>query len=180
MNRVACALIAGVAVIGVASCAASNEDLNQWMADLRRNMVPKVSPLTEPTRYLPLAYTGNTSVDAFSMDRLTQVLRRESGPLGVSTALLTPELNRRREPLEAYPLDAMRMVGSLDRAGQRVALVKVDTLLHQVRVGNYLGLNYGRVTKVLESEIALREIVQDAAGEWIERRTTLELQESAK
>jgi type IV pilus assembly protein PilP len=56
----------------------------------------------------------------------------------------------------------------------------VDTLLHQVRVGNYLGLNYGRVTKVLESEIALREIVQDAAGEWIERRTTLELQESAK
>ncbi len=180
MNRLVWFLVGGIAATGMAGCSGGNEDLLQWMTDLRRTTTPKITPLAEPTRYLPLAYAGGQSVDAFSSERLTQVLRRESGPTGVSTSLLTPELNRRKEPLEAYPLDAMTMVGSLDRAGQRVALVKVDTLLHQVRTGNYLGPNYGRVTRISESEITLREIVQDAAGDWIERRTTLELQENTK
>ena len=129
---------------------------------------------------MPLAYAGGTSADAFSSERLTQVLRRESGPLSVSAALVAPELNRRKEPLEAFPLDSMTMVGSLDRAGQKVALVRVDNLLHQVRPGNYLGQNYGRVTRITESEVMLREIVQDAAGEWIERSTALQLQEKTK
>ena len=72
------------------------------------------------------------------------------------------------------------MVGSLIKAGQPVALVRVDRLLYQVRVGNYLGLNYGRITKVSETDLSLREIVQDAAGEWIERTATLQLQEGSK
>jgi type IV pilus assembly protein PilP len=61
-----------------------------------------------------------------------------------------------------------------------VALIKVDNLLYQVHPGNYLGQNYGRVTKVGESEVVLRELVQDAAGEWIERTATLQLQEKSK
>lgn len=87
---------------------------------------------------------------------------------------------RRKEALEAFPLDSMAMVGSMNRNGQPVALVRVDKLLYKVRVGEYLGLNYGRITRINETEIALREIVQDAAGEWIERVATLQLQESAK
>jgi hypothetical protein len=71
----------------------------------------------------------------------------------------------------------MAMVGSMNRHGQPVALVRVDKLLYQVRVGDYLGLNYGRITRINETEVALREIVQDAAGEWIERVATLQLQE---
>ena len=94
--------------------------------------------------------------------------------------MVAPELDRRKEPLEAFPLDAMTMVGSLNRSGQLVALVKVDSLLHQVRVGNHLGQNYGRVNKISENEVVLREIVQDAAGEWIERNTTLQLQEKTQ
>ena len=169
-----------ILVVGLSGCSADNEDLQQWMADQRRQTTPKVTPLTAPTRYVPLAYAGGTSADAFSSERLTQVLRRESGPLSVSAALVAPELNRRKEPLEAFPLDSMTMVGSLDRAGQKVALVRVDNLLHQVRPGNYLGQNYGRVTRITESEVMLREIVQDAAGEWIERSTALQLQEQTK
>ena len=180
MIRAAWMLAIGVASVGLAGCAADNEDLQRWMAEQRRQTTPKVTPLTEPTRYVPLAYAGGASVEAFAGERLTQALRRESGPLSVGASLLTPELNRRKEPLEAYPLDVMSMVGSLDRGGQRVALVKVDKLLHQVRAGNHLGQNYGRVTKISESDIALREIVQDAAGEWIERTTTLQLQENTK
>ena len=170
----------GLMAGALTGCSTNNEDLQHWMADLRRTTVPRVTPLTEPVRYEPLAYAGATAADAFGSDRLTQVLRRESGPLSVSASLLAPELNRRKEPLEGYPLDAMTMVGSLDRANQKVALVRVDTLLHQVRQGNYLGQNYGRVMRISESEITLREIVQDAAGEWIERGTTLQLQENVK
>ena len=91
-----------------------------------------------------------------------------------------PELARRKEPLEAYPLDSMVMVGSLVKAGQPIALLRVDNLLYQVRAGAYLGQNYGRVMKIGESEIVLREIVQDSAGEWIERKATLQLQEGSK
>ncbi|HPZ55809.1 pilus assembly protein PilP [Ottowia sp.] len=180
MTRTAWIPVVALAACGLGACTASTDDLQQWMSDLRRTTAPKVTPLAAPTRYQPLAYAGGNAADAFSSERLTQVLRRESGPLNVSALLLTPELNRRKEPLEAYPLDAMTMVGSLDKGGQWVALVRVDTLLHQVRTGNYLGQNYGRVTKISESDITLREIVQDAAGEWIERRTTLELQENTK
>ena len=77
-------------------------------------------------------------------------------------------------------MDSMALVGSILRAGQPVALVRVDSLLYQVKLGNYLGQNYGRVTKITETEIVLREIVQDAVGEWIERTSTLQLQERTK
>jgi len=93
---------------------------------------------------------------------------------------VAPELARRKEPLESFPLDTMSMVGSLLKQGQPVALVKVDNLLYQVRPGNYLGQNYGKITKVGETEVTLREIVQDAGGEWIERTAKLQLQERAK
>jgi type IV pilus assembly protein PilP len=72
------------------------------------------------------------------------------------------------------------MVGSVDRQGRRFALLKVDKLLYQVKVGDHLGQNYGRITKIDETQIVLREIVQDAAGEWIERPTSLQLQEQAR
>ena len=97
-----------------------------------------------------------------------------------SAVLLAAEVNRRKEPLEAYPLDNLAMVGSVSKQGRQYALLKVDTLLYQVKVGDYIGQNYGKITKISETEIALREIVQDAAGEWIERVTTLQLQEKAR
>jgi type IV pilus assembly protein PilP len=74
----------------------------------------------------------------------------------------------------------MSMVGSVSREGKPFALLKVNNLLYQVKVGDYLGQNYGRVTKIAETEVTLREIVQDAAGEWIERSASLQLQERAR
>jgi type IV pilus assembly protein PilP len=72
------------------------------------------------------------------------------------------------------------MVGSVAKQGRPFALLRVDNLLYQVKVGDYLGQNYGRITGIAETEIALREVVQDAAGEWIERPVTLQLQEKAR
>jgi type IV pilus assembly protein PilP len=156
------------------------QDLKQWMTEQRANTKPSVAPLPEPKRFVPAAYAADTSAEPFSNLKLTQALKRESSQATANAALVAPELNRRKEPLEAFPLDAISMVGSLLPKGQSVALVKVDNLIYQVRVGNYLGQNYGRVTKVTESEVTLREIVQDAAGEWIERQASLQLQEGSK
>ena len=82
--------------------------------------------------------------------------------------------------LEAHPLDSMTMVGSVAKQGQPYALLRVDKLLYQVKVGDYLGQNYGKITKISETDVSFREIVQDAAGEWIERMSALQLQEKAR
>ena len=89
-------------------------------------------------------------------------------------------MNRRKEPLEAYPTDGMTMVGSVTQRGLPVALLRVDRLLYQVKLGDYLGQNFGKIMRISETEVVLREIVQDAAGEWIERTSTLKLQEKAR
>jgi type IV pilus assembly protein PilP len=169
-----------VAAVGLTGCLGSEqEDLQRWMAEQRAQVKPNVPPITEPKKFTPQAYTEGAAIDPFNMQKLTQALRRDSAQPSTS-GLIAPELARRKEALEAFPLDAMAMVGSLSRNGQPVALITVDKLLYQVRVGNYLGLNYGRITRISETELGLREIVQDAAGEWIERVATLQLQERSK
>lgn len=169
-----------VAAIGLAGCFGSEqEDLQRWMAEQRAQVKPSVPPITEPKKFTPQAYTEAAAFDPFNMQKLTQALRRDSAQPS-NSGLIAPELARRKEALEAFPLDSMAMVGSLSRNGQPVALISVDKLLYQVRVGNYLGLNYGRITRISETELGLREIVQDAAGEWIERVATLQLQERSK
>ncbi len=170
----------GVMCMALTACQSSEqEDLQEWMAQQRAQVKPTVPPITEPKKFIPQAYTQSALAEPFDSSKLTQALRRDSSQPSTS-GLIAPELARRKESLESFPLDAMAMVGSMNKNGQMVALVSVDKLLYQVRTGNYLGLNYGRVTRIGETEVVLREIVQDAAGEWIERAATLELQEKAK
>jgi len=173
--RTFAAIAAGLALAG---CGSSGEDeLQQWMTEQRNMTRPRVTPISEPKQFTPQAYQQEGSVDPFSSQKLTQALKRDSTQATANAALIAPELARRKEPLESFPLDTMSMVGSLIKEGQPVALVKVDNLLYQVRLGNYLGQNYGKIMKVSETEVSLREIVQDAAGEWIERTAKLQLQE---
>ena len=165
----------------VSGCGSSgDDDLRQWMTDLRATTKPRVTPLTEPKQFLPEAYAMESGLEPFNSVKLTQALRRESTQSASNAALIAPEMARRKEPLEAYPLDVMAMVGSLDKKGTPTALLKVDKLLYQVKVGNYLGQNYGKIIKISEGAIQLREIVQDATGDWVERMTSLDLQEGKK
>lgn len=172
-------MLTGV-VLSLAGCGSSDEDaLRQWMAEQRQQTQPKVQPIVEPKAFQPEPYAGQGVSDPFSKAKLTQALKNLTAQ-PVYNALIAPELKRRKEALEEFPLDTMTMVGSLLKDGRPVALIKADNLLHQVRVGNYLGPNYGRVTKITETEITLREIVQDAVGEWVVRPATLQLQERSK
>ena len=165
----------------LAGCGSSSEDeIRQWMVEERNQTKPKVAPIPAPKQFKPETYANASALEPFSNQKLTQALKRDSAQVASNGALVAPELARRKEPLEAFPLDTMSLVGSIVKAGQTVALVKVDGLLYQVKLGNYLGPNYGKVTKINEVEVTLREIVQDAVGEWIERNATLQLQEKSK
>lgn len=158
----------------LAGCSANEDELRGWMDQQRREVKPNVTPLAAPKPFTPEPYAALTQIDPFSAQKLSVAIKQEARQ---PNSLLASELNRRKEPLESYPLDSMSMVGSVSREGQPFALLRVDSLLYQVKVGDYLGQNYGRVTRISETEVTLREIVQDAAGEWIERSAALQLQE---
>jgi len=167
----------GVAAFALTACGGDQEELTQWMEQQRREVKPSVEPLSPPKKFVPQPYAMLGGVEPFSSQKLTVALKQEAKQ---PNSLLAAELNRRKEPLEAYPLDSMSMVGSVVRAGRPYALLRVDNLLYQVKPGDYLGQNYGKITKISETDVSLREIVQDAAGEWIERSSALQLQEKAR
>lgn len=168
----------GAVVFVLLGCDASGEgELREWMAQERAQTQPHVTPLTEPKQFVPQQYKIQAEFEPFNPQRLTLALRRDSTQIASNAALIAPELVRRKEPLEAFPLDAMAMVGSLMKTGKPTALLKVDNLIYQVGVGDYLGQNYGRITSITETAVQLREIVQDATGDWMERAASLELQE---
>ena len=169
-------LLVGVVTV-VLGCGSETEELQGWMDQQRREVKPSVTPLIPPKKFDPAPYSSAQAVEPFSNQKLSVALKQEAKQ---PNSVLAAELNRRKEPLEFYTLDGMNMVGSVTKQGRPFALLKVDNLLYQVKVGDYLGQNYGRILKITETEIALREIVQDAAGEWIERPGTLQLQEKAR
>lgn len=165
----------------LSGCGGSDHDeLQTWITEQRNLAKPRVQPIPEPKKFTPENYAQDGAFDPFSSQKLTQALKKDTPQSPSNTLLLAPELARRKEALESFPLDGMVMVGSLVKQGQPVALVKVQDLLYTVRPGNYLGQNFGKVTKIGEGEVVLREIVQDAAGEWIERSAKLQLQEGSK
>jgi type IV pilus assembly protein PilP len=163
--------------IGLAGCAPGEDELREWMEQQRRVAKPDVPPLTAPKKFDPQQYAGADKVEPFSSQKLTVALKQEARQVN---SLLASELNRRKEALEAFPLDSMSMVGSVHRDGRQYGLLRVDNLLYHVKVGDHIGQNYGRIMKISETDIGLREIVQDAAGEWVERNTNLQLQEKAR
>jgi type IV pilus assembly protein PilP len=180
MKRIALPLLLLLSAVLVGCSSSKEDDVRAWMVQERNQTKPHVAPIVAPKQFIPEPYTNAAAIEPFSNQKLTQALKRDSAQAASNGALVAPELARRKEPLEAFPLDAMALVGSIVKAGQPVALVKVDNLLYQVKPGNYLGLNFGRVSKISETEVTLREIVQDAVGEWIERVATLQLQEKSK
>jgi type IV pilus assembly protein PilP len=161
----------------LSACGGEDEELRQWMADVRKEIRPAITTLTEPRTFEPFVYDNRDRVDPFDPAKLANALRKLAAK---SNNGLAPDMNRRKEPLEGFPLDSLGMVGYLLRAGQRTALVKAEGVIYEVRLGNYVGENFGLVTKISDSDITLKEVVQDASGEWVERISTLELQEGKK
>jgi type IV pilus assembly protein PilP len=161
-----------VLVLAIAGCEADRGELRTWMEETRSSIPTINEKVAGPKSFESFRYQASGEIDPFSVAKM-RVAAVEAARPGSG---IRPDLQRRREPLEAYPLDSMKMVGNLVKQGTTVGLLQAETLLFQVRVGNYIGQNFGRVLRVSEDEIAVREIVQDAAGDWIERDTALRLQ----
>ena len=169
--RAALVVVSAAVLVG---CGAELGELQQWMEQQRREVKPNVPPLQPPKKFDPQPYAAADAVEPFSTQKLAVALKRDER---APSSLLAGELKRRKEPLEAYPLDNMTMVGSVNKQGRPFALLRVDGLLYQVKVGDYMGQNYGRVLRISDADLVLRVVVQDAAGEWIERNSTLQLLE---
>lgn len=151
------------------------QEVRDWMKQVERETVPKVKPLPEPKEFVPYAYNPGDAVEPFSEAKLSN----ETARMGVaSTNPMQPDESRPREVLEHYPLDVMRMVGTLQKGGASYALVQIDASIFQVKAGQRIGQNHGLVTRIHEGAIDIRETVQDATGDWVERKATIELAES--
>lgn len=179
-HRLGVALACATALALTACGSSGQEEMQAWMARQRASLNPRVEPIPEPRPFVPQAYDQARAVDPFSPQKLVLALSRDANQAAATSALVAPELKRRKEALESYPLDTMTLVGSLMKQGRPVALIKVDNQLYQVGVGQYLGQNYGRVQRITEQELRIREIVRDPTGAWVERPATLQLQERAK
>jgi len=175
------ALVRAAAVAGVAVLTGCGDggvqEVKAWMDDVRRQTPVSVQKIVEPKTFTPFAYAGKDEPDPFSPAKLSSALAKAQANAG---GTIKPNLERRKEPLESYPLDALKMVGTLQKPGVSYALLQADQAVFQVKVGNYIGQNFGMITKITESEVELKEIVRDAAGDWVERNAKLELQESSK
>lgn len=158
-----------VATLLVAACGGeSHQDLRAWMQDQGKNARGKLDPLPQIRPYDPFAYNAFDMPDPFKPRKIEPTK---------SASKLAPDLTRRKEPLEGYPLESLSMVGTLEKNKTVFALVRTpDRDVYQVRSGNYLGQNFGVITNVGEGEIKLKELIQDGAGDWTERTSSLLLQ----
>lgn len=169
-------MIRGVAsfvlmVFLLAGCSGEDQgELRQWMKDETKDLRGRIPPLPQVKPYEPVPYDAAGLIDPFRPAKMVSE-QKQGGGGGIQ-----PDMNRPKEPLEAFPLESIKYVGSLTKNRQSHAILEVSGSLHQVRAGSYMGQNFGIVTKITETELSLRELVQDPAGDWVERTSTLLLQ----
>ena len=165
------AVLLGCGLLLLGGCSGGeHDDLRAWMASVAKQPPVKIPPIPQVAPYTPSRYQAEGSIDPFKPAKILP----ESGKSGGGAR---PDLNRQKEVLEQYPLETLAFVGLLQRGKENHAIVKADHSLHKVKVGNYMGQDFGVVTQISDVEISLRELVQDAGGDWIERTSTLQLQE---
>ena len=150
-------------------CSSEQEDLQAWMAREQAGMKGQVKPLPEIKPFPQVDYSAFSSMDPFDQEKFV------AARAAIGSA--RPDTNRQREPLESYALETLKMVGVLMKDDQSNALVDAGGSIYQVRVGNYVGQNFGVVTGISETEITLKELVEDLNGDWVERTSALYLQE---
>lgn len=149
------------------------DDLRHFVETAHAGRTPKVEPLPEIKTQEPFAYAAAKLSDPFDARNLSS-----QAALAAASAGPRPDLNRRKEPLEEYPLDALKMVGTLARGKQAWAVIQApDGTVHRATVGNYMGQNFGKITRISEEKIDLIEIVQGTLGDWVEREASVALAE---
>lgn len=171
-----CGLLVAFAVTGCGG--GDHNEIRQWMDASSQDLKGRVPPLPELKPFPIVSYDAGDKPDPFSSARLEPERKERTGAN-------EPDFDRPREQLENFPLETISFIGIVSKANNkaRYALVQVDGVVYQVRKGNYMGQNFGRIIDVTETEIALKEIVQDPSGQtadWVERQMSLQLQEGTQ
>ena len=161
-----------LAAFTLAGCSGEEHpDLRQFVRESDKIPGSRIPPLPEVKPYEPFTYSALDLTDPFKP-------RKIEPPKTTVKGGLLPDFSRPREALEAFPLENLKMVGTLQQKGQTFALVRSpESAIFRVKSGNYMGLNFGRIVEITETEIKLREIVQDVGGNWEAKEQTLLLQE---
>ncbi len=163
-------LVLAFVAAGLSGCGGHNmADLRSFVKNAYANRKPKVEPIPTIKPAATFAYAASNLPDPFSPQNLK--------PVSVEKGL-RPDLNRRKGPLEQYPLDSLKMVGTISRGKQIWAIVMApDGSAHRVRVGTHIGQNYGLVTRITEDKVRITELIQGPTGQWVQREASLALAE---
>lgn len=164
VRRVAVAAGIAALMLSLAGCGGGNmEDLRSWVAQVKARHGSKIPPVPKPTPYQ--AYTYDASG-----------LRSPFIPAATPGSGVRPNLNRKKQYLEQFPLDSLKFVGEIDFGGEMYALIQdPEGMVHRVTTGNYLGQNNGRVVAIGSETIRLDEIVPNGKGGWQRRPASLSL-----
>ena len=163
-------VLLGVVMLGLlTACTSDTKEVEAWVAEVKARPAPPLDPLPVMRQFETFEYSSEGLRDPFAVP----VPDRDSG------SGLRPDPNRRKEALEAFPLDGMNMVGTIGGGGSLIGLVLApDRVTYRVRPGNYLGQNDGRITAVYEDRIEMVELVPDGAGGWLERQAKIALEDN--
>jgi len=152
----------------LAACDPGMRDLENYVADVKQRPAPPLEPLPVMKQFETFVYAAQDLRDPFSMPQRRDEQSRSDGP--------RPDPNRRKEILEAFPLDGLDMVGLIGAGENQVALVMdPQRVVHRVRVGQYLGQSDGRIVAIREDGLELVELIPDGSGGWLERPARLAL-----
>lgn len=150
-----------------------HQDLKQWMADASKDMRGRVQPIPEIKAFPIVSYDAGDLPEPFNPSKVVPEKRTTGSGL-------QPDFDRPREPLEAYPLESLRMVGVVRKGKALYGLIQADKVIHQVRAGNHMGQSFGVITSITEVQMVVKELVQDPSGQtadWVERLANLQLQD---
>jgi type IV pilus assembly protein PilP len=162
----------GVVLVAIGGCTPGN-DLRQWVSQEKAKKGAPLEPLPVIRTFETFEYKDQEQRDPFMTSAQEQDQTANAGP--------HPDQDRAREPLEAFPLDGLKMAGTLGLAKAIEGLVRdPDGVVHRVHTGNYIGQNYGRITAISEDHIELVELVPNGSGGWMERQATIALGDTQK
>ena len=163
------------AVFVLAACGGDeHQDLKEELKNMTKDLRGNIPPLPVVKPYEPVPYTAFDLPDPFGPAKIELAIGATKSKGGANA----PDSSRPKEALEAYPLESLKMVGTLSQKGVNYALVRADSSVYRVKVGNYMGQNFGLITGITDNQINLKELVQDASGDWTERKVALQLVEA--
>ena len=169
-------LVALCGALGACS-GGDHEDIKRWMAENTQNMRGNIPKLPEVKPYEPVPYDVEVMVEPFRASKIEPESKRGKG--GGKGGAFEPDFEARElrnSLLEKYPIESLKMIGYLNVNRQPIGVIQVENKVKQVKVGEYVGLDFGMVTRITDKEVVLRELIQDSAGDWSERTSSLYLQ----